>query len=81
MSCGFTASAVASAPIWPLSWETPYAAGVALKEKKKKKLSVGNFENNFFVLKYLYSGVPFVVQQVKNLASFQEDSVSKSSSQ
>ena len=28
---------VATAPIRPLAWETPYAAGVALKKKKKKK--------------------------------------------
>ena len=28
---------LATAPIRPLAWETPYAAGVALKKKKKKK--------------------------------------------
>ena len=27
---------VATAPIWPLAWETPYA-GAALKKEKKKK--------------------------------------------
>ena len=27
---------VATAPIQPLAWEPPYAAGVALKSKKKK---------------------------------------------
>ena len=27
----------AVAPIWPLGWEPPYAAGVALKRQKKKK--------------------------------------------
>ena len=27
----------AIAPIWPLAWESPYAAGVVLKDKKKKK--------------------------------------------
>ena len=27
----------AIAPIWPLAWEPPYAAGVALKRQKKKK--------------------------------------------
>ena len=28
----------AAAPIWPLAWELPYAAGMALKSKKKKKI-------------------------------------------
>ena len=28
---------VATAPIGPLAWEPPYAAGVALKDKKTKK--------------------------------------------
>ena len=28
----------ATAPIWPLAWEPLYAAGVALKKEKKKKL-------------------------------------------
>ena len=27
----------ATAPIWPLAWEHPYAAGAALKRQKKKK--------------------------------------------
>jgi len=27
----------ATAPIRPLAWELPYAAGTALKSKKKKK--------------------------------------------
>ena len=27
----------AVAPIWPLAWELPYAAGAVLKKKKKKK--------------------------------------------
>ena len=27
-----------TAPIWPLAWELPYAAGVALKREKKKNL-------------------------------------------
>ena len=27
----------ATAPIWPLAWEPPYAVGAALKSKKKKK--------------------------------------------
>ena len=28
---------MAVAPIQPLAWELPYAAGVAVKKKKKKK--------------------------------------------
>ena len=28
---------VATAPIQPLAWEPPYAAGVALKSKKEKE--------------------------------------------
>ena len=27
----------AVAPIWPLAWELPYAASMAVKRKKKKK--------------------------------------------
>ena len=36
---------VATAPIGPLAWELPYAAGVALKrqKKKKKKKDIGDF--------------------------------------
>ena len=30
-------SCIAVAPIRPLAWEAPYAAGAALKSKKKKK--------------------------------------------
>ena len=30
-------SLTAAAPVWPLAWELPYAAGVAQKKKKKKK--------------------------------------------
>ena len=33
----------AAAPIWPMAWELPYAAGVALKRKKKKKLNIDLF--------------------------------------
>ena len=28
----------ATAPIWPLAWEPPYAAVAALKRKKKKRI-------------------------------------------
>ena len=34
----------ATAPILPLAWELPYAAGVALKEKKKKKKNLRKFK-------------------------------------
>ena len=30
----------ATAPIQPLAWELPYAAGVALKKSKKKKIKI-----------------------------------------
>ena len=30
----------AAAPIQPLAWQLPYASGVALKSKKKKKVMV-----------------------------------------
>ena len=47
---------VAVAPIGPQAWEIPYAAGVALKSKKKKssKETTG-------------AGIPSVAQWVKNL--------------
>jgi len=35
---------VATAPIQPLAWELPYAAGVALKRPKKKKKEEEEFE-------------------------------------
>ena len=31
---------VATAPIRPLAWEPPYAAGVALKRQKTKKIKI-----------------------------------------
>ena len=30
----------AAALIWPLAWEFPYAAGVTIKKKKKRKISI-----------------------------------------
>ena len=39
---------VATAPIQPLAWEPPYAAGVALKSKKKKNLSRWEAMKNCF---------------------------------
>ena len=32
----------AAAPIWPLAWELPYAAHVALKRKNKKRQSLSS---------------------------------------
>ena len=32
----------AAAPIQPLAWELPYAAGATLKSKKKKKKKIGS---------------------------------------
>ena len=34
--CELWCKLVAAAPIWPLAWQLPYAAGAALKSKKKK---------------------------------------------
>ena len=39
----------AAAPIGPLAWELPYAAGVALKSQEKKKNEV---TGQFFPLSY-----------------------------
>ena len=39
---------VATAPIQPLAWELPYAVGVALKSKKKKKKIKKFFESKRF---------------------------------
>ena len=39
----------ATAPITPLAWEIPYAAGVAIK-KKKKKVKSGNSKINHILL-------------------------------
>ena len=45
-------SPVAIAPIGPLAWEAPYAAGVALekakRQKKKKKKILNEFPEGFF---------------------------------
>ena len=53
---------MATAPIRPLAWEPPYAAGVApemAKGRKKKKKSL--------------PGVPIVAQWLTNLTSIHED--------
>ena len=58
---------VATAPIGPLAWEPPYAAGAALakakRQKKKKKET-----------KKPSSGVPFIAQWLMNPTSIHEDS-------
>ena len=43
----------ATAPVEPLAWEPPYAAGAALKRPKKKKKSYGWLEKitSFFLKK------------------------------
>ena len=37
-------------PIWPVAWEAPYAAGVALKSKKKKKRRKYLLKSQFYKL-------------------------------
>ena len=39
---------------WPLAWEPPYAAGVALKSKKKKKANINIFHHPQKVMTVLY---------------------------
>ena len=50
---------VAAAPIGPLAWEPPYAAGTALektkKEKRKKNLYVSGFHQLIFCIFPLFS--------------------------
>ena len=47
MSCG-----VATAPIRPLAWEPPYAAGVALKKKTKDRKQTKPIPNIILIEKY-----------------------------
>ena len=53
----------AVAPIRPLAWEPPHAAGVAIKRKKKKKKRKRN------------CGVPLVAQCVMNMTRIHEKCV------
>ena len=39
----------ATALIWPLTWELPYAAGAALKKKQKKKESISHEDEGMMV--------------------------------
>ena len=52
--------AVAVAPIGPLAWELPYAAGMALKKKKKKKSIT--FASLTFI-EHRFEGSQFPLQQ------------------
>ena len=68
---------VATAPIGPLAWEPPYAAGWALEKAKKTKNKNINqkqhesvFGNNF---KNIVRSVPVCGSAVPNLTSIQED--------
>ena len=38
----------AAAPIWPLAWKLPYAAGAAIKKSKKKKISINQQKKIYF---------------------------------
>ena len=40
----------AAAPIRPLAWEPPYAAGVALEKEKKKKTNKKKDKENYISL-------------------------------
>ena len=51
-----------TSPIRPLTWEPPYAVGVALEKAKKKSTS-----------KAFAQGIPIVGHQVKTLISIHED--------
>ena len=52
---------VATAPIQPLAWEPPYAAGSALKRpKKKKKTNQPNKQKNPEKRKKLKKNNPFI---------------------
>ena len=62
------------APIRPLVQALPYATGVALKRKKKKKSQrYGEGCQTPPVQRRRTQGVPIVVERVKNPTSIQED--------
>ena len=56
----------AAVPVCPLAWESPYAAGTAPKDKKKKKLSI-TFKN--YELLYLYFNFLKNTERKKELTS------------
>ena len=59
---------VATAPIRPLAWEPPHAAGVALeKAERQKKRKKGNIYIYIYIYTYIYMYIyaslgPFAVQ-------------------
>ena len=55
---------MAAAPIQPLAWEPPYAAGAAQEIAKKKKKKLKKKVNSI--------GVPFMAQQLTNLTRIRE---------
>ena len=57
----------ATAPIRPLTWESPYAAGAALEKATRQKKK-----------KNQLSGIPVVAQWVKNMTSIHEGAGSNS---
>ena len=40
---------VAAAPIWPLAWKPPHAAGCGPEKKKKKKIETHKYVSNFII--------------------------------
>ena len=57
----------AIAPIEPLAWEPPYAAGAALKSRKKKKKAISHPEN----LKNLKPGEAGVIRYISSVKATQ----------
>ena len=50
LGSGVAMAVAAAAPIRPLAWKPPYAAGVALKRQKKKKRTLNCLINHFKIL-------------------------------
>ena len=59
-SCELWGRLAATAPIQPLAWELPYAAGVALKRKKKRRNLHFKDEPSKLTPKFLMSGAVFL---------------------
>ena len=59
---------VALAPNGPLAWEPPYAAGVALKDKKtikeKRKENIGRMLNNKSIIKTSHRHLYYFQQNI-----------------
>ena len=56
---------VATAPIQPLAWESPYAASAALKRHKKKEKKE-RFNINFYLVLIILSSTSFYYQNNKS---------------